>query len=41
MQQILRLLQLDLFELRYLKALLLDDPPQPLTSLLQARLQFM
>ena len=37
---ILRLLQLNLFERRDLKALLRGDPPQPITSPLQARLQF-
>jgi Transposase DDE domain/Domain of unknown function (DUF4372) len=40
MQQILRLLQLNLFERRDLMALLRGDPPQPITSPLQARLQF-
>ena len=40
MQQILRLLQLNLFERRDLMALLRDYPPQPLTSPLQTRLQF-
>ena len=40
MQQILRLLQLNLFERRDLMALLRGGPPQPLTSPLQTRLQF-
>jgi putative transposase len=39
MQQILRLLQLNLFERRDLNALLRGDPPQPRISPLQARLQ--
>ena len=40
MQQILRLLQLNLFERRDLMALLRGDLPQPITSPLQSRLQF-
>lgn len=40
MQQILRLLQLNLFERRDLMALLRGDPPEPTTSPLQARLRF-
>ena len=40
MQQILRLLQFNLFERRDLKALLRGDPTQPIISPLQARLQF-
>ena len=39
-QQILCLLQLNLFERRDLKALPRGDPPQPITSPLQTRLQF-
>jgi putative transposase len=38
MQQILRLLQLNLFERRDLNALLRGDPPQPRISPLQTRL---
>jgi len=40
MQQILRLLQLNLFERRDLMALLRGDPPEPMTSPLQTRLRF-
>jgi len=40
MQQILRLLQLNLFARRDLMALLLGNPSQSITSPLQARLQF-
>jgi hypothetical protein len=40
MQQILRLLQLNLFERRDLMALMRGDPPPPITSPLQTRLQF-
>jgi putative transposase len=39
-QQILRLLQLNLFERRDLQALLRSDPPEPNISTLQTRLQF-
>ncbi|TNG00080.1 MAG: IS4 family transposase, partial [Gammaproteobacteria bacterium] len=39
MQQILRLLQLNLFDRRDLNALLRGDPPEPLISPLQTRLQ--
>ena len=40
MQQILRLLQLNLFDRRDLNALLRGDPPEPQISPLQTRLQF-
>lgn len=40
MQQILRLLQLNLFERRDLMALLRGDPPEPTASPLQTRLRF-
>jgi hypothetical protein len=40
MQQILRLLQLNLFDRRDLKSLLVGDPPEPSVPQLQTRLQF-
>lgn len=40
LQQILRLLQLNLFERRDLMALLRGDPPEPMTSPLQTQLRF-
>ena len=40
LQQILRLLQLNLFERRDLQALLRGDPPEPKVSTLQTKLQF-
>jgi len=40
LQQILRLLQLNLFERRDLKILLRGDPPEPNVSLLQTELKF-
>jgi putative transposase len=40
LQQIIRLLQLNLFERRDLQALLRGDPPEPIVSTLQVRLQF-
>lgn len=40
MQQILRLLQLNLFDRRDLRGLLVGDPPEPLIPQVQARLQF-
>jgi len=39
-QQILRLLQLNLFDRRDLRGLLVGDPPEPLIPQLQTRLQF-
>ncbi|MCP5418110.1 MAG: IS4 family transposase [Chromatiaceae bacterium] len=39
-QQILRLLQLNLFERRELRALLVGDPPEPSVPQIQTRLQF-
>ncbi len=40
MQQILRLLQLNLFDRRDLRNLLVGDPPEPLIPQLQTSLQF-
>jgi len=40
LQQMLRLLQLNLFERRDLQALLRGDPPEPKISILQTALQF-
>ncbi len=40
LQQIIRLLQLNLFERRDLQSLLRGDPPEPKSSVLQTRLQF-
>ena len=40
MQQILRLLQLNLFERRDLRGLLVGDPPEPLVPQLQTNLRF-
>ena len=39
-QQILRLLQLNLFDRRELRGLLVGDPPEPLIPQLQTRLMF-
>ncbi len=40
MYQILRLLQLNLFDRRDLQGLLVDDPPEPQVQQLQTSLQF-
>ena len=39
-QQILRLLQLNLFERREIRGLLVGDPPKPSVPQIQTRLQF-